>query len=103
RRNDLVSRFQHAPVFVYQPYYAAMLQAWRDEVARTRSRRFRTRQDVMMHGLYRHHLLTRERRHARAVPVFRYWRDYAFHKLTNDRARQQRALDRLRARRPKFI
>jgi hypothetical protein len=102
RKNDLVSRFQHIPPLIDRRYYEEMLERWRDEVHRTRARRFRTRRDVMMHGLYRHHLLTRRRRDARAVPVFRYWRDYRFQKLTNDHARVRRGLEAIRARRPKF-
>jgi hypothetical protein len=101
RKNDLVSRLQHAPLLIDVAAYEAMLQAWKDDVHATRSARFRTRRDVMMHGLYRYYLLTRWPR-ARAVPWLSYRRHYQFHKLTNDLARQRRGLDRLRARRPKF-
>jgi hypothetical protein len=102
RKNDLVSRLQHEPLLVHRPSWEAMLERWRDEVAATRRRRFRTKRDVMMHGLYRHYLLTRRRHRARAVPVFRYWGSYRFHKITNDLRRQRAGLDWIRARRPKF-
>jgi hypothetical protein len=102
RKNDLVSRLQHTPLLLDVALYDEMLRLCKDEVHATRSRRFRTRRDVTMHGLWRHHLLTRHRTRARAVPVYRYWRDYRFHKLTNDLARQRRGFARLRARPPKF-
>jgi hypothetical protein len=100
--NDPVSFLQHTPLLVYKPYYEEMLRLWADEVHKTRSRRFRTRQDVTMHGLYRYYALKYQSDRTRAVPAYRYLKHYVFHKITNDRRRQEKALARINARRPKF-
>lgn len=102
KKNDLMSWFQHAPLLIYIPYYEEMLRLWQPQVAQTRGHRFRTHQEVMMHGLYRYYLSTRQRKNARAVPMFKYLKFYRHHKITNDLARQQKGLAKIKAMRPKF-
>lgn len=101
-RNDLVSRFQHHPILVHKPYYEAMLRERPQQVHQTRSRRFRSRADVMMHGLYRYYLLSRQTEKSRAVSIFQYHKYYRFHKITNHYNSQARGFARLQAMRPKF-
>jgi hypothetical protein len=102
RRNDIVSFLQHTPLLIYKPYYKAMIQDWAEEVHQTRSRRFRTRRDVMMHGLYRYYCLKHQSAHAQAVPCYSYLKYYRFHKITNDYRKQRKQLERIQAMRPKF-
>ncbi len=101
-RNSLYSRWQHEPLLIYKPFYAAMLAQWPAAVHRTRQHRFRAPHDVWMHGLWRYYLLTRQRARVRPVPVWQYQAYYHFHKLLNDCAGQSRGLARLGAKRPKF-
>lgn len=100
--NDLISFLQHTPLLIYKPYYEEMLAQWAKPVHEMRSRRFRTRQDIMMHGLYRYYTLKYQGQASLAVPAYRLMKSYVFHKITNALLVQEKAFARIRAKRPKF-
>jgi stealth protein CR2/Stealth-like protein len=93
---------EHAPILIYRPFWAAMQQTRWEQVQRTQQHRFRQPTDVRMDFLYRYYLLSSQRQHVEMVPFFSLLRYHQFHKITNDRTKQRRSLDKLRRKRPKF-
>jgi hypothetical protein len=94
---------EHAPILIEPALLAEALASRSDAVERTRGHKFRQDDDVRMDFLYRYHLLAHRPDRAVAEPAWRLLRYHRFHKVTNDRRAQQRALARLRRLRPKFF
>ena len=93
---------EHTPYLIYKPYWEEMLRRFAALVADTRRQRFRHPRDVRMDRLYRYHLLTMPRSLRKVVPFYELVRYHCFVKVTNDFARVQRGLERIRRIKPHF-
>lgn len=93
---------EHTPLLVNKPHWDAMTRSRPGALHRTRTQRFRQGDDLKMDRLYRYYHLSRPDIPTRAVPFWRLLRYHRFHKITNDYARQKRALTRLFKMRPRF-
>ncbi len=92
RKHHALAKFQHFPQLFFRPWADEMEAAWAEVLQRTRKRRFRVRPDVSPERLYRHYLLKHRRDQLNVVPIYRFLRQYRFHKLTNNPRRQAKAL-----------
>ena len=93
---------EHCPRFIYRPFWEAMLEAHGKALHRTRSNRFRAGSDLRMDRLYRMWMLGPRRRDAEPVKARDLLRYHRFHRIDNNRKRQDRRLDALVRMRPKF-
>ncbi|MEM8861603.1 MAG: Stealth CR1 domain-containing protein [Chloroflexota bacterium] len=101
--NDLVSKLQHTPLIISKSFYQEMFDVWAKQAHETRLRKFRTRKDLMPHGLYRYYFLSKKAEYVQAVPMWEYLKFYTFHKIMNDLPSQERAFQKIRQKRPKFL
>jgi hypothetical protein len=92
----------HTPMLVHKPYWKRMMEAYPEDLRRTRESRFRIADSLQMDRLYPYFHLSQQDIPTEVVPIWRLYRFHRFHKLKNDVARQRRKLAALRAAAPKF-
>lgn len=100
---DITSKFQHLPRLINKKIYAQMELDWADDLAITRSHKFRCRGDVIPHTLYRYYALSQFKNECFAPSVIKYRKLYNFHKIKNNLNRQLKKLSALSENRRKFI
>jgi len=93
---------EHTPLFIWKEAWEAMVDGMQEEIHRTRLNRFRTDYDLAMDKLYRYYMLSRRKDRSQAISACDALRYHRFHKITNNRGKQTKGLDRLRTMKPKF-
>lgn len=93
---------EHSPLLIWKEAWESMVREWKEQIHRTRLNRFRTDCDLAMDKLYRYYMLSKRRPCSRAIPFWDALKYHRFHKITNNRERQQRGLGWLKEMKPKF-
>lgn len=93
---------EHTPIWIDKTAYEATNRMFADLYRRTLHSRFRQDWNFRIERAYRYYLLAHTKKRV-PVPFWTALKEVAFHKITNDPARQQRQLARTEKRRPPLI
>ena len=93
---------ERTPIWIDKTSYQRTNDRFADLYRRTLACRFRQDWNYRIERAYRYYLLAHTKKR-RAVPFWTALRQVAFHKITNDAARQQRLLAKIQQRRPPLI
>lgn len=104
KKNDVfgLGLIEHSPLLIRKSWWQKMQEAKPELIAEIKSHKFREGTDVMTYKLYRWYALKYEKNDARAIKVPELLKIHRFHKITNNRKKQEKALQNLLSERPKF-
>jgi hypothetical protein len=94
---------EHGPTLIDRNAWINALDVGSDDVQAVRRSRFRSPTDLRPERLYRWYLLSHRRSESVAEPFWRYLDYSVFLKIKNRVAKERSALERLKAKRPKFV
>jgi len=104
KKNDIVGTglIEHSPILVKKEWWQKMQDARPDLIEEIKSHKFREGTDVMTYKLYRWYALKHEPDQAKAIKLPELLKIHTFHKITNNLKKQQRGIEYIRSKRPKF-
>lgn len=94
---------EHTPFGVNKEAWEDMSSGVSEKMHKTRSNKFREGEDLCMLKLYRAYMLSTRREECETVKIWDSMRNTAFHKITNDYAKQVKRLDAIKSRKPKIL
>ncbi len=103
-KNDVIGLgiIEHTPLFIKKEFWSEMTELFSEKQRFTRANKFRQPDDLMTYKLYRYYMLSRQGRISRAIPLPELLKINTFYKITNHLANQQRAVEKLEKKKPKF-
>lgn len=104
KKNDIVGLgiIEHSPLLVRKEWWRKMQEARPKLIDEIKSHKFREGTDVMMYKLYRWYTLRHQYENCKPIKLPELLKIHTFHKITNNFKRQQRGINYLAKRRPKF-
>ncbi len=104
KKNDLfgLGLIEHSPILIKKDWWQKMQDAKPELIREIKSHRFREDTDVMTYKLYRWYTLKHQSKFVKAIKLPELMKIHTFHKLTNNKNKQHRALEKLIRKRPKF-
>lgn len=104
RKLDIVSLglVEHNPIFFKKSYTEELQSHYKDLFHATREVKFRRNDNVTMQKVYKQWVLTNYRELARPIKVTELMKIHTFHKITNNLKKQEKAMDALERKAPKF-
>ncbi|MEP4532909.1 MAG: stealth conserved region 3 domain-containing protein [Cyclobacteriaceae bacterium] len=103
-KNDLIGLgiIEHTPLFIKKEFWNEMTQLFPEKQHQTRSNKFRQAGDLMTYKLYRHYMLSKQKSKSKAIPLTELLKINTFHKILNSLSHQEKALNKLEKKKPKF-
>ena len=104
KKNDLfgLGLIEHSPILIKKDWWQGMQEARAGLIDEIKSHKFREGSDVMTYKLYRWYTLKHQSKYVKAIKLPSLLKIHTFHKLTNNKNKQQKAFDRLEKKSPKF-
>lgn len=101
---DIVSLglVEHNPIFFKKSYIEELQVHYKDLFHKTRLAKFRRADNVTMQKVYKQWVLSNHRQLANPIKVTELRKIHTFHKITNDLKKQQKQMQRLQEKAPKF-
>lgn len=103
-KNDIVGLglVEHCPILIKKEYWEDMYNLWPEKTHEKRLHRFRQDDDFMAYKLYKYFMLKHKKNISHAVKLWELKKWQTFHKITNNLARQKKALERINRVKPNF-
>ena len=104
KKNDVfgLGIIEHSPLLVKKEWWQNMQDAKPELIESIKSHKFREGSDVMMYKLYRWYTLKHHSAQCKAIKLPELLKIHSFHKITNNPKKQERSLQFLATKRPKF-
>ena len=104
RKNDIVSLglVEHNPIFYKKSVVDELQDLHMEKFHSTRLSKFRRNDNITMQKVYKQHMLSYHSEISNPISVTSLRKIHTFHKIKNDLGKQQEAIAKLEAKRPKF-
>ncbi|MEP1094375.1 MAG: Stealth CR1 domain-containing protein [Cyclobacteriaceae bacterium] len=104
RKNDMISLglVEHNPIFYKKSFVNELQELHHEKFLRTRNSRFRRNDNITMQKVYKQHMLSNHREVSRPIGVNDLKKIHTFHKIKNNLAVQEKAIAKLKKKKPKF-
>lgn len=104
KKNDVfgLGLIEHSPLLIRKEWWQGMQDVRPDLILDIKSHKFREGTDVMAYKLYRWYTLKHQANNCKPIKLPELLKIHSFHKITNNLAKQRRAFDWLKKKKPKF-
>lgn len=98
-----LGHLEHCPILLTKQLWEGMYQIFPNKTHLTRSHRFRKKDDLVAHKLYRYYMLKYQKSKSRVITYGKLRKLHRFHRIKNNLQKQELALMNITAHHPNFI